>query len=235
MDMKALIKNEFKGWKFWEVAWLTLASVVITGLSIYWGDNLIGIISALTGVICVILTGKGKLGAYLFGLINCVLYAIIAYKATLIGETMLNLIFYVPMQFVGFYIWKKNMNSKTNEVIKKKMSWKNRIIWTLLLAVATAGYGVALQKLGDAQPYLDSFTTVTSVFAMIISIKMYAEQWIIWVVVDIASVIMWIIAFASGNDSIATLLMWIIYLGNAIIMCVKWFAEAYRKETTDEI
>ena len=40
-----------------------------------------GMISSTTGVICVVCTGKGKLSAYLFGLINSVLYAIIAFEA----------------------------------------------------------------------------------------------------------------------------------------------------------
>ncbi len=78
---------------------------------------------------------------------------------------------------------------------------------------------------------MDAFTTVASVFAMIVSIRMYAEQWYIWIVVNITSVIMWGIIFARGEDSIATLLMWIIYLFNAIVMCVKWEKDARREET----
>ena len=73
--MKWLICNELKGWKAWEVTWLLLACAVITALSIYWGDSLMGIISSTTGVACVICTGKGKLNAYVFGLINSVMYA----------------------------------------------------------------------------------------------------------------------------------------------------------------
>ena len=80
-----------------------------------------GIISSVTGVACVVLTGKGKLSAYLFGLVNCVLYAIISYQAKLYGETMLNAIYYVPMQFVGFYVWSRHMDQDTGEVIKKRM------------------------------------------------------------------------------------------------------------------
>ena len=34
---------------------------------------------------------------------------------------MLNALYYVPMQFVGFYIWSKNMNSTTHEVEKKSI------------------------------------------------------------------------------------------------------------------
>ena len=60
---------------------------------------------------------------------------------------------------------------------------------------------------------------------MIVSIKMYAEQWILWIIVNVVSVIMWAIAFAQGNDSIATLLMWVVYLVNAVVMYRKWLKE----------
>lgn len=225
MRIKEIIKEELAGWKKLEVAWLLIACAVITGLSIYWQDTLMGIISATTGVACVVCTGKGKLSAYVFGLVNCVLYAIISYKAHLYGETMLNALYYVPMQFIGFYIWSKNMNKETHEVKKIHMKNSTRIFWLLAMVVATIVYGFILKKLGDAMPFVDSFTTVSSVVAMIVSVKMYSEQWWIWILVDIFSVYMWWTNFSVGNDNMATLLMWVVYLGNAIIMCVKWEKE----------
>lgn len=230
MNAKELIKNEFRGWKFWEVAWLIVACAIIAGLSIYWGDTLMGIVSATTGVACVICTGKGKLSAYAFGLVNSILYAIIAYKATLYGETMLNAIYYVPMQFYGFYVWSKHMNEETAEVEKLHMSMKLRVFALLGLSIGTVGYGFILKSLGDAMPFIDAFTTVSSVVAMIISVKMFAEQWWLWVAVDVFTVFMWAKSYMTGNDSIATLLMWIVYLGNAIIMCIKWEKEIASKK-----
>jgi nicotinamide mononucleotide transporter len=41
---------------------------------------------------------------------------------------------------------------------------------------------------------------------------------------------MWAISFAQGQDNIATLLMWIVYLGNAVIMLVKWEKEAHARD-----
>ena len=161
--MRDFVKNELTGWKKFEVLWLVLACGVITGLSIYWGDTVMGIISSTTGVACVVCTGKGKLSAYIFGLINSILYAFIAYKATLYGETMLNALYYVPMQFVGFYIWSKNMNSETHEVAKKYMKNSGRIILLLSILTATYFYGLVLRFLGDVMPFVDSFTTVSSV------------------------------------------------------------------------
>ncbi len=227
--MKEFMQNELSGWKRAEVFWLLAACVVIAGLSVYWGDSLMGIISATTGVACVVCTGKGKLSAYLFGLINCVLYAIIAYKATLYGETMLNAIYYIPMQFVGFYTWKRNMNAETHEVNKRHMKNWHRLIMLLSIIVATHVYGLLLQYLGDAMPFVDSFTTVSSVVAMIISVRMFAEQWWIWVAVDVFSVYMWWCDFRTGSDNMATLLMWVVYLGNAFIMLVKWEREAAKE------
>ncbi len=113
------IKDEFVGWKTWEVVWVMLACSVICGLSIYWNDTLMGIIAATTGVACVVCTGKGKLSAYIFGAINTLLYAIIAYNAKFYGEVMLNALYYFPLQFYGFYVWSQNMNEETKEVYKK--------------------------------------------------------------------------------------------------------------------
>lgn len=231
--MKDFLKNEFSGWRAWEILWLLTACVVIGGLSIYWGDNTMGIISATTGVACVVCTGKGKLSAYIFGLVNCVLYSIISYKAKLYGETMLNAIYYIPMQFYGFYVWHKNMNIETTEVKKRHMTNKIRLISLAALAVGTVGYGFILKRMGDSLPFIDSFTTVSSVIAMIISVKMYSEQWWLWIAIDVFSVIMWLITFLNGNDSMATLLMWIVYLGNAIIMCIKWEREIARNKKSE--
>lgn len=228
--MKNFIKNELSGWKKWEVSWLVIACAIITGLSVYWQDTLIGIISSTTGVACVVCTGKGKLSAYLFGLVNSVLYAIISFNAHLYGETMLNVIYYVPMQFVGFYVWNKHMNSETKEVEKRHMDMKGRLLLLIVMIAATYVYGLFLRSIGDAMPFVDSFTTVSSVIAMIISVKMFAEQWWIWVAVDVFSVYMWWCNFKTGGDNMATLLMWTVYLGNAIIMLVKWEKESHSKE-----
>ena len=227
--MQRLIKNELTGWKPIEVFWLVLACSIITGLSIYWGDSLMGIISSATGVACVVCTGKGKLSAYLFGLINCILYAIISYRAALYGETMLNALYYVPMQFVGLIVWSKHINAETGEVEKRKMRLQGLLLLIAVIAVATYLYGLLLRYLGDAMPFVDAFTTVSSVVAMIISIRMYAEQWWIWVAVDVFSVYMWWCDFYNGSDNMATLLMWVMYLGNAIIMLIKWEKEARQK------
>lgn len=54
--IKDAIKRELTGWKKWEIIWLLIATAVILGVSIYWKDSPTGILAALTGIWCVILT-----------------------------------------------------------------------------------------------------------------------------------------------------------------------------------
>lgn len=223
--LKRYFKSEFTGWNGIEIAWLILASGVILALSLYWKDTLMGIFSALTGVWCVILTGKGKRSSFIFGTINVMLYAYIAFNAKYYGEVMLNLIYYFPMNFVGWMAWKKHMNAETGEVVKKRLPVKKGLILYGCTAVAILVYGFLLKRLGGRLPFTDSMSTVISVVAQILSVWRLAEQWILWIVVDVVTVIMWSVNFARGGESIATLLMWSVYLLNAVFMLIRWNRE----------
>ncbi|GKX28845.1 nicotinamide mononucleotide transporter [Vallitalea longa] len=223
---KKFLKYELTGWKTWEIVWMVFAISVIISLSLHWGDNVRGIIAAVTGVMCVILTGKGKMSCFMFGLVNTILYAWIAFEARYYGEVMLNGLYYAPMQFVGWLMWKKHMNNETKEVEKTKLNINQEIMLLIISIICIYGYGTILRNLGGNLPFFDSISTCLSIVAMILSVRRLMEQWIIWIVVDLVTVNMWLIDYFNGGTDIATLLMWIVYLLNAIFMFIKWFKES---------
>jgi len=225
------IKNELEGWKLWEILWIVISTVTILSLSIYSKENLIAIISAITGVVCVVMTGKGKISSYIFGMVNTILYAYIAYGAKFYGEVMLNLLYYAPMNVVGWVMWNKHISSDTKEVEKKRMDGKGWIIVFISSAVGIFLFSLILDKLKGYLPFADSLTTVLSIIAQILCVKRFAEQWALWIIIDVVSVIMWIMAFINGGESVATLIMWSIYLLNAVFMFLKWYRESRRIET----
>ena len=141
---KKFLKSEFTGWKPFDVIWLVFATAVILGLSIYWKDTWISLGAAVTGVICVILTGKGKRSSFIFGTVNTVLYAIVAMGAKYYGEVMLNLIYYLPLNFVGFVAWKKHMNDESGEVIKERLNLKQSAVIYAITVIAIVIYGYIL-------------------------------------------------------------------------------------------
>lgn len=224
--MKNFIKNELKNWKAVEVLWIVTASAIILSLSIYWKENIIGIVSSISGILCVILTGKGKLSSYIFGMINTILYSYIAFNAKYYGEFMLNIFYYIPMNIAGFILWSRNLNNENKEVIKTKLNNKYKIIIFAFSFISIFIYGLILKKLGGSLPFVDSASTVFAVTAQILCIKRCSEQWIMWILVNILNISIWYINFSSGGDNIATLLMWSVYLVNALFMLIKWYKEA---------
>ena len=107
---------------------------------------------------------------------------------------------------------------------------KKSIVLYGCTAAAIFLYGLVLKAINGNLPFIDSMSTVVSVVAQILSVKRLTEQWVLWIVVDVVTVIMWAVNFANGGESIATLLMWSIYLLNAVFMYIKWKREVGTNE-----
>ena len=230
----SVLKREFSGWKKWHIIWLIFANAIILGVSMYLGDTAIGILASMTGVTCVILCGMGKVSNYFFGTINVLLYAFVAWNAKYYGDVMLNLLYYFPTNIIGWVAWTKHIDKEKNEVYKKRMTWKQDFVLAVISVFGVLAYSYILKLLGGNLPIVDSMSTVFSVIAQILMIKRFMEQWVIWIIVDVVSVIMWIAAFFNGGESVAVLIMWSVFLVNAVIMFVKWLKESKSDVTMQE-
>ena len=228
--VKQFLKDELSVWKKWQIFWMIFANAMILGISIYQKDTVLGIAASITGVICVILCGMGKVSNYIFGTANTILYAIVAWKAKYYGDVMLNLLYYLPTNIIGWVAWRKNINQETKIVYMRRMTWKQDVLLGVVSVAGVLGYSLILKLLGGNLPLIDSMSTVFSVIAQILLIKRFTEQWVIWIIVDVVSVIMWIAALFTEAQSMAVLLMWCVFLANAIIMFVIWLRESKRQE-----
>ncbi|PIN69215.1 nicotinamide riboside transporter pnuC [Candidatus Woesearchaeota archaeon CG11_big_fil_rev_8_21_14_0_20_43_8] len=220
---KNTILGFFSDWTLWEKSWLSISVILMLTLSLYWKDSAIGIIASLTGIICVVLVAKGRISNYYFGIVNVVAYAYVAYGWQYYGEVMLNLLYFLPIQFYGIWYWMKNRKqSNKDEVYVKFMSNRQRIMWGLISVASIIGYGVVLKMIKGSLPFIDSTSTVLSIIAMILMVRLYMEQWILWIIVDVVSIIMWVVVLMKGGNDIAILIMWTAYLVNAVYGLVNW-------------
>jgi len=207
--------------------WFLIGGVIIINFiySLLEGDlDIPGSLTAISGVVCVVMVARGNIINYLFGVINVSLYAWISFKAGLYGDAALNAIYYLPMQFIGWFSWiGRRSEQESVTIIARRMKGNERIVVAIsaVLLVILAAY--LLKYFKDPQPFKDSATTVLSVMAMYLMVKRFMEQWILWVIVNIISVVMWIIAFSSGEShSALMILMWIFYLINSLNGWVTW-------------
>ena len=194
-------------------------------MSILWGDSLLGFVAFISGILCVLLAARGNKHTYSIGIINCVSYAIVSYSSGLFGEVMLNAMYYLPLQLIGFYIWSKNTDFQRNTVEKKRLKISQTTLILILSIIGTILYGIFLSTLeGQAIPFIDSFTTVFSIVASILMLLRFREFWILYIVVNLVSVIMWTIRFIDGTpDSLLMIIMWTAYLINSVYGAIVWY------------
>ncbi|HDL5362108.1 TPA: nicotinamide riboside transporter PnuC [Mannheimia haemolytica] len=225
------LKQEFFScWTTFEASWLIVFLAIQIGIFIYQPDTWIATIAAITGILCVVFVGKGKISNYLFGLISVSLYAYISYTFQLYGEMMLNLLVYVPVQFIGFYFWRKNMTSENTvnnagveEVIAKALTAKQWVIVAITTIIGTFLYIELLKYLGSALAILDGATVVISIVAQILMVLRYREQWALWIIVNMMTIALWTaMYFQNGETSLPLLVMYVMYLCNSIYGYYNW-------------
>lgn len=218
----AKTKKFFADWSRFEITWLVLSTVIMIVLSIIWGDNLLALISGITGILGVVLAAKGKVSTYFFATINVAIYALLTYQNHLYGEFMLNAFYYIPMNFVGFYLWSRHKDQDSGEVEGKTLTPKQTIILFVVVGVIVLGYWQILTRIGGQLALIDAMSTVFSVVALIMQVARYAEQWLLWIIVNVVSVVMWVLLIGQDSSAVTMVVMWIAYLFNSVYGYYNW-------------
>lgn len=222
--MSALVmktKNYFSDWSIFEISWLIISTLTMLILSIVWGDTPMALISGVTGIISVVLCAKGKISTYAFATINVGLYAIIAYQNRLFGEVMLNGFYYLPMNIVGFYMWRKQKDD-AGTVIVRRLTPKQIILLIIGLLIAITAYWRVLVALGGNLQLIDSITTVLSIVAFLLQIGRFMEQWILWMIINVFSITMWSLLLGTPEGSVTMIIMFSAYLINGVYGFRNW-------------
>ena len=97
--------------------------------------------------------------------------------------------FYFTTMLVGLIIWSRN--KKEEKVVPREMKVRNLIILCAFNVLGVILVSLWLGGTNDSMPFMDSLTTVTAIIAQILMITRYREQWIFWLAVDIASIVLW--------------------------------------------
>ena len=208
--------------------WFLIAGVIVTNIiySVLTGTmDVVGSIAGITGVLCVVLVAKGSIWNYAFGLVNVSLYAWISYKAALYGDAGLNALYYLPMQFIGWWQWRKRGAAMSEsesagdgvQVKARRLDWSQRVLLVLGCFAAVIAVGFHLKYLGDPQPFKDSATTVLSIVAQALMALAFMEQWALWIITNVISVVMWSVCVLRGEAHAGVMvIMWVFYLLNSI-------------------
>jgi nicotinamide mononucleotide transporter len=220
-----MIKNKLNIQERVEFISLFLIILLIISNAIINNDSNIAVISAICGITYTFLAGKGLPVCYLFGVIGSSFYAYLAFSNAIWGNVLLYLIYYIPMQVLGYLKWKKNLKLDKMEIIKIKLPQKDMYFLILILILLTLIIYNILNQLNDSHPIIDSITTIFSIGGMYLTVRRAIEQWLFWAFVNLLSLIMWLNILLTGTPVYSTVIMWSTYLLLSIYFYIMWSRE----------
>ena len=198
---------------------MLLGVLMQIGVFMLYPDTPLNIIAGLAGVISVVMCAKGRTMFYFVGFIQTCTYLVLSWRNQFYGEVLENLFYFVTMVW-GIFVWKNNEvknEDGTEDVLAKKFT---PVQWALSLfgtVVTTILMGRWLTNIGSAQAYTDAATNVMAIFAQLLMVRRYREQWIWWMLIDIFCIKLW---WVAGNWSMVA--MYVFWTANTIYGWLNW-------------
>ncbi len=135
-------------------------------------------------IMYVILFTYGYEICWLFAFLASSIYLILCFEKKIYAESFLQL-FYVSTAIYGWIHWSENAG-------KNSLNWDIHCMIILAGAILVIISGYLLSWLSDAaSPYIDSFTTIFSIFATLLMIYLIRENWAYWIVIDVVSIFLY--------------------------------------------
>ncbi|MDR1438978.1 MAG: nicotinamide riboside transporter PnuC [Clostridiales bacterium] len=233
------MKN-FKSWSRLDILWTVFSLAAITYVCILTWDSsdhrysTLSLFGTVFGMLNVILVAKCEVWVNITTAVLVEVAMGICYLHwNMLGNAVLNLFIFLPSN-AAFIHWAKKQRNNTVPVRKLSAKWR-AILASVTVVIAIVG-GVWLSGINaqtpivgefmNAQfyggsnpaPYLDAFSFIANIMALVLMYCLFIEQWYLWALVDAIALAMWIVTAANDPSMIAYnyAAMYLLWLLNAI-------------------
>ncbi len=187
---------------------------IITWLQVNWLE-LFGTVAALAYLYFSI---KQKIWLWPLGILTSLVYVFIFFNAKFYADAGLNF-YYVIISIYGWYFWmNRKSNSKSESIPIKQTDKRLALQLTAASIVVFILIAFILKNYTDSTvPYGDAFTTSLSIIATWMLAKKILEQWLVWIVVDAVSMLLYIY-----KDLQITAVLFLVYTALAVYGYFEW-------------
>ena len=193
---------------------MAVVTVVVTAIKFKDADSgkamlLISAFGSLMGVLCTVLAANGRILTFLFGILDVSIYGVMCLIGTRYGNAALHLLYFLPMQFVGYFQWRKRGAEEKAKVQARRLTGKQWLLYgAVFLAGLVAAYFIlaALDKKEAAGvikwvAMADAFSMMCNILGQYLLSTAYMEQWYFWILVNVSTIIMWVLTIRQEPDS----------------------------------
>ncbi|MGV8094806.1 MAG: nicotinamide riboside transporter PnuC [Mangrovibacterium sp.] len=182
--------------------------------------NYIEVLGAILGLIYIFLSIRQNIFTWPVGLLTSAFYIYVFFESKFYADMALQ-VYYVGVSVYGWYYWLKGNPGKEDEL---PVSQTPRKFWLPLSVISLALFlfiAYVLKRFTDSPiPFGDAFITAFSLTATWMLARKYIETWLIWIVVDIISTILYV-----AKDLWATVILFAVYTTMAAVGYYQWKKE----------
>jgi nicotinamide mononucleotide transporter len=165
--------------------------------------------------ISIVLAARNSIHTWWTGIIGCLLFGLVFFRARLYADTLLQL-FFIATSAVGWRQWLAGGQGKTLPVTHVPWPALLRVVFAAI-AIALA-YGYLLWRFTNAfAPFLDSLILTLAVAAQLLLMNRKYESWWFWLTVNTLSVSLFAVRGLWITAALYTA-FWI----NAALALVRW-------------
>ena len=152
------------------------------------------IFGTVFGFIYLYLEISHKKGMWIVGLLMAAVYSLVYFQQGVYASMGFQ-IYYIMVSIYGFLQWRKDKyatsDTSQNEILYRKLPLKALLASGAIYLAATSFMVLVLGKItDDPMPWTDSSVTVLSAIATFWLSKSYREQWLMWLLVNLVTVVM---------------------------------------------
>ena len=154
--------------------------------------NYLEIIGTLLGILYLYLEYKASAWLWIPSLLMPAIYLEVYYDAGLYADFGIS-IYYIIASLYGLYCWVKGPKNDSESQKISNISKKQYPGLFLIFIIIFTAIGLILSRFTDSTvPWAEAFTTALSIIAMWMLARKFLEQWIVWIVADIACSILYV-------------------------------------------
>ena len=193
---------------------MAVVTVVVTAVKFKDADSgramlVISAFGSLMGVLSTVCAANGRILTFLFGLIDVTIYGVMCLIGTRYGNAALHLLYFLPMQFVGYFQWRKRGAEEEKKVQARRLDGKQWLLYgSIFLVGLIVSYFIlaAFDKTEAAGVVkwlvvMDAFSMMCNILGQYLLSTAYMEQWYFWLGVNVSTIVMWVLTLRQDPSS----------------------------------
>ena len=175
------------------------------------------VLAVVLAITYLLLAVRENIWCWAFAFVSTAIYTVLFWDVSLLMDSALN-VYYMAMAVYGWTQWRGKNNAGNAELDITSMSMGQHWVALIAIALLTAVSGYLLKEnTSAAWPYVDSFTTWSSVIATWMVARKLLENWLYWIAIDLVSIPLYIERGLS-----LTALLFLAYVIIAVFGYFKW-------------